>query len=315
MIIPPEAAATFSIVTFNVHDLFDLVREPGKRDRRSTPSPYQFEVKLQKLMLAVRDELACPEIVVVQEIDNEGVLQALGDRINESAGTRYRATSLPTSDVRGIEVGFLFDERRAELEDSYQLYGIEVERAFGRTSPKPGREPLVGVFHLDAIEITIVGVHFKSRGGPQLLAPAGGSTRSTVDELRREQALAVRRFVDEVLDRDPKALLAVAGDFNDYRYEPFEEADHPISIVEGLPGRPMLRDVVESVPEEHRYTFSHHGAKHPLDHILASPALAERIAEVEIAHFNADFPRALMSDYESANRSSDHDPVVMRLRR
>ena len=301
------------IATFNLHDLFDLVNTPGKRDRKSKPTPYRLEVKLQKLTLAIRDELGAPEILAVQEVDNQEILQALGDRINADAGTHYRALSFPTSDERGIEVGFLYDEHRAEVREAYQLYGLDVERAFGRTSPKPGREPVVGIFRTGGMELVLIAVHLKSRGGPPITLPGTSGLEHSADELRREQARAVRAFVDHLLQADSSSLVAVAGDFNDYRYESLAEANHPITILEGVASEPRLVDLVERVPAEERYTFVHHGERHPLDHILVSPALLERVQEVSIPHFNAGYPRALMDEYTSASRSSDHDPVVVRL--
>ena len=45
------------------------------------------------------------------------------------------------------------------------MSGPEVEQWFGPTSPSPGREPLVGIFEFEGMEITIIGNHFKSKGG------------------------------------------------------------------------------------------------------------------------------------------------------
>lgn len=61
------------------------------------------------------------------------------------------AVSFETSDVRGIEGGFLWDAERVELRDAFQLRDEivpGVSDAFGQTSTSPGREPLVGVFLL-----------------------------------------------------------------------------------------------------------------------------------------------------------------------
>jgi predicted extracellular nuclease len=125
-----------------------LVDEPGNDDASSTPTPERLETQLTKLALAIRVELRLPEILIAGEVENQAILQELGDRVNAAAGTSYRAVSFETSDVRGIEAGFLFDESRVTLVEAFQLAGPDVEAAFGPTSASPGREPLIGVFEL-----------------------------------------------------------------------------------------------------------------------------------------------------------------------
>ena len=56
---------------------------------------------------------------------------------------------------------------------------------------------------------------------------------------------------------------------------------------------------------ESRYTFNFEGASQVLDHVIVSPSLAEGAA-IEIVHLN--------SDCSDAKRTSDHDPIVTRLR-
>ena len=52
-------------------------------------------------------------------------------------------------------------------------------------------------------------------------------------------------------------------------------------------------------------TFNFEGVSQVLDHAVASPALAKEAA-VEVVHFN--------SDCSDEKRTSDHDPVLVRLR-
>jgi predicted extracellular nuclease len=59
------------------------------------------------------------------------------------------------------------------------------------------------------------------------------------------------------------------------------------------------------VPPQGRYSFNFEGASQLLDHVVVSPALA-RDAAAEILHLN--------SDCSDAKRTSDHDPILTRLR-
>lgn len=115
------------ITTFNVENLFDLDDDPAKDDEDSTPTEAELQTQLTKLALAIEQELALPEILVLQEVENTAIAQELGNRVNASAGTDYVATSFETSDERGIEVAFLWDANRVELLDAYQLAGLDVE--------------------------------------------------------------------------------------------------------------------------------------------------------------------------------------------
>lgn len=255
-------------------------------------------------------ELELPEIIVAQEVENTAILQELGDRVNAATGTNYRAVSFETSDVRGIEVGFLWDDDRVDLLDAYHMSGPEVEAAFGPSSPSPGREPLVGVFEIEGREITIVGNHFKSKGGDDPLYGATWPPLRITEAQRKMQARVVRDFVSAILDTDPDALVMVAGDLNDFQFgEPGEGDDHPVAILEGGAGEVPLTNLLNLEKEAERFTYVYDGNSQVLDHMLVSPALYELFAAVDILHFNASYPDGLGEDASTPLRASDHDPL------
>jgi len=282
------------ITTFNVENLFD--DEP--------------ETKLTKLTLAIQVELELPEIIVVQEVENTAILQELGDWVNAAAGTNYQAVSFETSDARGIEVGFLWDDNRVDLLDAYQMSGPDVEAAFGPSSPSPGREPLVGVFEIEGREITIVGNHFKSKYGDDPLFGMNQPPIRITEVQRKMQARVVRDFVNGILDVNPNALVMVTGDLNDFQFgEPGEGADHPIAIVEGIEGGVPLTNLLNLEKDDERYTYVYDGNSQVLDHMLVSPALLDLFVAVDVLHFNASSPDALGEEVSTPLRASDHDPL------
>jgi uncharacterized protein len=299
------------VATFNLENLFDTEDDPDKDDERDTPSREALDVKLAKLALAFRSELRLPDIVVVQEVENAAVLRALAERIDAGGSTRYVATALGSSDRRGIEVGFLWDSRRVRLTEAFLMAGPDVDAAFGAASPSPGREPLVGRFDVGGRVLTVVGNHLKSKGGDDPLFAATGPPVRRSEVQRKAQARAVRRFVSGLLEEDPAAWVLVAGDMNDFPFgEPGEGPDHPLAILEGEPGEARL---VRLTPPAPAYTFIYEGNSEILDHLLASPSLAPRVAGVDVLHFNAAFPAAWAADPRTALRCSDHDPVEARL--
>lgn len=301
------------VTTFNLENLFDLDNDPYKDDESSTPSPDELETKLRKLASALGEELLLPDIVVAQEVENTAILQELADRVNRVNGTGYVATSLGSTDGRGIEVGFLWDRERIELQEAFLLSGPEVERAFGAQSPSPGREPLVGVFKIEDKELTIVGNHFKSKGGDDPLFGENQPPLRETELARKAQARAVRSFVSNILDEDPEAWVLVAGDLNDFPFgEPGEGSDHPLAILEGHPGEVPLSNLTLQEDPHEAFTFVYQGNSQILDHLLASPALSAHVVAVDILHFNASFPHAWTEDETTSLRSSDHDAVEAR---
>lgn len=314
----------FTVTTFNVENLFDLIDDPRKSD--DVPTSAQLETKLAKLALAVQLELQLPEILVVQETENTAILQELGNRINAVAGTDYVATSFESSDGRGIEVGFLWDDKRVDLVRAYQLTDTivsGVSAAFGPTSASPGREPLVGVFNvtnnLQGNLLTIIGNHFKSKSGDEALYSIatleGRAPNRSTEVQRKQQARVVRAFADQLLTADPEAWVMVAGDLNDFEFsEPGEGPDNPIAILEGLEGPAPLYALVFSEREAERFSFVFDGNSQVLDHILVSHALRNQFVGLDFLHFNAGYPEALRSDATTPIRASDHDAVEARFR-
>jgi predicted extracellular nuclease len=318
--LPNEPASTRSgpkgntvITTFNVENLFDLVDNPDKDDEGSTPTPEALEIQLTKLALAIEIELELPEIMVVQEVENIAILQELGDIVNDAAGTNYTATSFETSDGRGIEVGFLWDSDRVGLLDAFQMTGPDVEAWFGPFSPSPGREPLVGIFDINGHEVTVIGNHFKSKGGDDPLFGVNWPPIRITEIQRKGQAQVVRNFVDDILNTDPGALVMVTGDLNDFEFgEPSEGPDHPIAILEGVGGVLPLTNLIDLEKDDERFTFVFDGNSQVLDHTLISPALKDMFAGIDVLHFNAGYPAELGDDPGTALRASDHDPLESR---
>jgi hypothetical protein len=303
------ADQTSNGVLFNGDDAV-VLRQGGKDDAGSTPTPDELENKLAKLAMAIEVELELPEILVVQEIENAAILQVLGDRINAANGTAYVATSFESSDARGIEVGFLWDADRVNLLDAYRMSGPDVDLWFGLNSPSPGREPLVGVFQVEGRTITIVGNHFKSKGGDDPLFGVNQPPIRETEVQRKGQAGVVRDFVSAVLDANPDALVMVAGDLNDFQFgEPGEGDDHPVAILEGIGDGVPLINLINLEKDDERFTYVYDGNSQVLDHMLVSPALFELLAGIDALHFNASFPASLGGDASSPFRSSDHDPV------
>lgn len=128
---------------------------------------------------------------------------------------------------------------------------------------------------------------------------------------RSGQALEARLFVDRLFDRDPDALVAVAGDLN------AEARETPVRAIYGDPedtgnqalaGR-ALSPIETAFPEARRFSVLHHGLKLMLDHLMVSPQLKRAYRAVDILN------EALPDEYFAWAKGMEiagsfHAPVV-----
>jgi len=128
---------------------------------------------------------------------------------------------------------------------------------------------------------------------------------------RSSQALEARMVADLIFDKDPSALIAMAGDFN------AEENEPPLRIVTADPldtgsgdlaGRSLV--LLElSMPESRRYTVIHHGRRMMLDHLLVSRPLLGHYRGIEVHNEMLGDEVAAYTKIDAAP-DSFHAPIV-----
>ena len=162
------------------------------------------------------------------------------------------------------------------------------------------RLPLAATFEFNGREITVINNHFSSKGGSSPILGVdqpfeelqeNPDVNGSLDE-RQAQAQAVDNYVDGILGDNPDANLVALGDLNEFEF---------ISPVDEILGS-SLNNLIDTIPENERYSFIFQGNSQELDHILASDRLIDG-AEVDIVHLNSEFA-------ETDSRASDHDPVL-----
>ena len=305
----------FRVVAYNMSNLMDDIDTPDKMEEAYMPrTPAEFDARLEKLAQSVIVELQLPDIIACNEIESAANLQAVGDRVNVRAGTRYRAVSMETYDVRGLEVSFLYDENRVHLEDYFQISGPDVVEAYSesRSTFVPNRVPLVGVFRVgkNGPRVLVVSNKFKTKRleDPRLSVIMPSERFTEVQ--RKMQARALRRWINETLAKDPETLMIITGDLGDFQFaEPGEGEDHPIGILEGLGNEIKLKNLVNLEDPSEAYDYMFQGNSIAVTHMLVSPALLRMLAGVDILHINASFPDRLLEDKSTPIRASDRDPI------
>ncbi len=279
--LPEVGADGFSIATYNVENYFDN-KDPNPSDP-PRPSRSEYLHKALKIANSIA-AMGYPTIVGFEEVENIEVLQKVAAQ-EPLKGYNYQAVLIEGRDSRGIDVGYLVRGDRVTVEDA--ALRLDDEGLFTRgplllkttIATTGGDVPLYTIAN-----------HFVSMGGGF----------ETTESRRVQQAKWNVRIAQEILAKDPSALIAVLGDLNTFFNTPSIQVFRDAGFVH----------VFDTIPPEARYTYIFQGESETLDHILVTPSLAERIAAVHVLHINADFPPANPKD-DSPTRTSDHDPVVV----
>jgi len=308
-----QRSGELAVATYNVENL-------------SAVDPQE---KFDQLAQGIVDNLAAPDVVTLEEIqDNNGAagtgdgvvaadqtLKRFTDAIVAAGGPRYDWREIDPQDLAdggepggNIRTAFLFDPRRVSFVDRAggdAVTPVSVVTTHGKPhlSISPGRvdpadvawqdsrKPLAGEFVFRGRTVFVIANHFNSKGGDQ---PTHGRyqppTRGS-EVQRGKQAQVVRGFVGQLLAADPGANIVVAGDLNDYQFSP---------ALQTLTAGHALTDLITTLPVAERYSYVYEGNSQVLDHILVSPAL--RRADYDVVHVNAEF----------AQQASDHDPQIVR---
>ena len=292
------------------------------------------EEKFQRLAGIVATNLSAPDIVALQEVqDDTGpeddgtvssqqTLTRLIDAIEAAGGVRYNARWVdPIDNADGgqpganIRTAYLFNPERVSFVDRggdsdetevVVLPGSRLSRNPGLVDPDNpaycagadghgrSRKPLVGEFFFAGRRVVLINLHFRSKGGDD---PIFGRVQPPVTHStvrRLEQAQVVAEFVASVLADDPDVRIVVLGDLNDF------EDSAPLQALEAA----GLEDLIKRLPGSEGYSYVYQGNSQVLDHVLASRAAAEGVV-IDAVHVNAEFP--------PTDRASDHDPIVVKL--
>ena len=303
-----------SIGTFNVENL-----DPG-----DPPA------KFQQLASLIVHNLRSPDLLSLEEIqDNNGptndgtvdasaTLNQLIAAIQSEGGPAYQFRQInPVNNQDGgepggnIRVGFLFRTDRglafvdrpggtSTAATTVVNNGGKPELSFspGRIEPtntawNSSRKPLAGEFTFNGHHFFAVTNHFNSKGGDQPLFGRFQPPTLVSEVQRLQQAQLVNNFADSILAIDPKAEIVVLGDLNDFEFSP------PVRTLSGDPA--VLNPLMNSLPQDQRYSYVFEGNSQSLDHIVFSNSLLALPFVFDVVHVNAEF----------ADQASDHDPQVV----
>ena len=313
---PTVGGADLTVASFNVLNYFSTI-DNGRNNARGADSASEFARQEAKIVAAI-SELDADVIGLMELENNIQAEQQLVAALNQAIGKQvFKGCGLPAGfrDAPGgsdsIRVGIIYRADRVMATDSISMIR---NNAFSMA-----RTPLVQSFR--SIEggkpFTVVVNHFKSKGGASDADAANknkGDGQSAFNAARRSQALAIAKYINAL---GQNARVLVIGDLNAY------EQEDPIDALRAN-GMVELNEKFGTDSGQANYSYVYFGQRGSLDHALATASLAADVTGIATWHINADEPRFL--DYnEEFNpielfqddpfRSSDHDPVLIGIRK
>lgn len=305
---PLPEAGTLRVGAFNTMNFFDSTEDPADPSKPGAkiPTAAEYQIKLTKLAMAIRDKIGAPDILSMEEVENQHVLDdLLAQPALKSLG--YKSIIGEGNDNRGIHVAMIYRSGRVEPTHIDQTNPVDTTLLNPwdqiDTSKLFARAPLTVDFKLtgisqatDGAAITVIANHFKSKlGGPK-------------QEPRRvAQGVYLSGVVDAMTAAKPTVPVIVLGDFNaTYDDGAFK------AMATKADGSQRLYDTPLGLPDTDRYSFNYRGRKDMLDHLMVTPEAKGAITSVTIPHFNTyDGVKNKAADPKVADGVSDHDPVLI----
>ena len=209
------------------------------------------------------------------------------DRVTLVADEDGIVTDFTASDIEAEMIGSGTD---AKLKANPARIGIN-EPAFVRC-----RKSLVAHFKFkDNInsgkDFFMINNHFSSKRGD---APIWGSQQPVErksETNRHEQAKIVKKFIGKIFAARSDAMIVSVGDYNDFWFS---------KTMEIMKGSDM-KNAIEELPENERYTFVYNAHSQTLDNILVPKGTT--ISGANVLNVNSEF----------GGKLSDHDPVFVQL--
>jgi predicted extracellular nuclease len=241
-----------SIAFYNVENYFDTI-DGVNDDAEFLPeseNKWNTEKYTEKRnhINQVFDQLNCPLIIGMCEIENEMVLRDLN--FHSEKRHDYGVVHFESPDARGIDVALLYDSTALKLVESGKIsFTLPAQ-------DKPSSRDIVwGKFKRKKDTLIVLVNHWPSR--------RGGTEESEPNRLTAAQS--ARIFIDSVMLSNPEAKIILMGDLND---APVDKA--PKMIEEKL--SPMIKNSCGEFGGTHNYKETWD----VLDHIFVSPNLLKK---------------------------------------
>ena len=332
-----QTAGQFTVAAFNVERFFnpnsadDIYYNAGTDKTGSSSAvdvtPDAYARRLKKVSLAIRNVLNLPDIISVEEVENQSVTQDIAQQVNSDTVANGlpdpgyvgygvdAASGTYTDDVGGISVGFLVKSTTVDTLSVQQYDNTDVLPTGGTLNDRPPYVLHAGVKRTGGSDypVTVIANHLRSLSGISTSA----STRLKKELQAEDLANLIQGFQSK-----GEHVIAL-GDMNAFEFsDAYTDTMATITNRNVLPPGvvaqpgvaelvdPPAKDLVTLLPPDQRWSYIEFGNAQVLDHVVVTQDLVDTGAYVAYAHVNAGMPLVSYNDPTTPDRSSDHDPAV-----
>ncbi|MBC7532513.1 MAG: 5'-nucleotidase C-terminal domain-containing protein [Oligoflexus sp.] len=286
--------------------------------------------RLRKVAEAISVNLACPDIVNIDEIqDNNGTEFGDGSAADKTLtillgfltctdAPYYRALNIDPIPLQdggepggNIRVAILYNSRRVEFTPKGNARALDettiddtgaLNQNPGRVYPndpvfRNSRKVLVAQFGFRGQRVFVLGNHMNSKLGDGNLWGVDQPLPFSSEVQRSLIVDRVTKFTQRLQQKSPGANIIVTGDLNAYWN------DRSMKLLESR-GLTNLMTHKNLFPSNSWYSIGFSGSSGAIDHIFVNDALLQKEPEFEIVHMNTNY----------MGKVSDHDPAISRFK-
>lgn len=278
---PANKPGVITIGAYNVENLFDVYDDPYTLDEETR---IKSRLSAQRVARQIRE--ANPDVMSIEELENEGVLRTVVKQFLPDMGYEYVAANKSNGD-RGINLGIISRLPILSM-TSYRFldFGLPDSQEKWRFARDCWR------IELEAPNnkiLVVYIVHFKSKHD--------SGTDHESKNWRLAEATQTHKLIAKELTANPGQLIALVGDFNDtMKNPPIQKLLSPLSDK-----LPALVDVHKDYPKDEAYSYIPIKYRSKIDYMFVSPALAARMV--------TGSPKILNKPGPNLN-GSDHAPII-----
>ncbi len=254
----------FTVMSYNVENLFDTVRTEGKNDVEFTPSgkknwnSSRYYEKLSHIAQAIDsvNPNCLPDIVALVEVETRQVLVDLSEQ-EPIKGAGYQCILEEGPDPRGIDCALMYNPNTFRYV-SHKAINVRLKPSNKRTRDMLYVKGLVGK---DTLHVFVN--HWPSR--------VGGKDETA--SKRAQCADLLRQLTDSLYKANNDCNILIMGDMND---EPTDESVYSILGASELSRFSQLYNVNYAMKAAGRGTYFYNGEYSMLDNLIVSGNLVRR---------------------------------------
>jgi predicted extracellular nuclease len=255
----------FTIMSYNVENLFDTINDPKKNDNEFTPtSEKQFNsAKYFKKLTMLSEVISSinsnelPELIGLCEIENLTVLNDLVAASNLKPG-KYKIVHEEGPDPRGIDCALLY---RPDAFTYIDHKTLEVRFPFAKNKRTRDILYVKGLVKKDTLHIFVN--HWSSR--------RGGKEKS--EPKRLQNATVLKNQTDSIYQINSEARIIILGDFND---SPSDKSLYEVLEAGKLTDKKNLTNLMYELHNEGKGTYYYRGVYNMIDNLIVSRNLCEK---------------------------------------